>query len=208
MDKVISVRRPVSEVYSFCRRLENLPRFMRHLKSVRAQDDLHSHWVLKTLGETELEWDAEIIEQRKDEMVSWRSAPGADVDNAGSVWFKPIAGDNGTEVRVSLKYLPRVPGAQLASIFGRDAESEIEEDLERLKTLLETGELPKGARFREWQRRAGATTRKAAYATHTYVRENPWQILASVAIISFVFGVLVGQGRGRVRELYAIRPGR
>src|SRR5262250_250800 len=126
MDKVISVQRPVSEVYSFCRRLENFPRFMRHLKSVRAEDDLHSHWVLETLGEKELEWDAEIIEQRENEMVSWRSTPGADVDNAGSVWFKPMAGNNATEVRVSLKYLPRKAGMR-ARIFGRDAESEIEE---------------------------------------------------------------------------------
>src|SRR6266404_3195761 len=87
VDKAISIQRPVSEVYAFWRQLENLPRFMRHLKSVTVQDNLHSHWVVRTLGEKEVEWDAEIIEQRENEMVSWRSTPGADVDNAGSVWF-------------------------------------------------------------------------------------------------------------------------
>jgi uncharacterized membrane protein len=199
VDKVITVRRPVSEVYSFWRRLENLPRFMRHVKSVRVHDHLHSHWVVKTVGGKELEWDAEIIEQRENEMVSWRSAPGADVDNAGSVWFKPVDGDTTTEVRVSLKYVPPAgqAGVLAAKIFNRDPESEIEEDLTRFKSLLETGELPKEPRLREWQRRATQGTRRAVQATHNYAQENPWQIVASVALISFVLGVLVGQGTGQ-----------
>ena len=48
-----------------------------------------------------------IIEQRENEMISWRSAPEADVDNAGSVWFSPTAGGAGTLVRLSLKYSPQ-----------------------------------------------------------------------------------------------------
>src|SRR6476469_7172998 len=106
VDKAITIEKPVSEVYSFWRRFENLPRFMRHLESVTIQDDLHSHWVVKTFGGKKLEWDSEIIEQRGNEMISWRSLPGADVDNAGSVWFTPAKNGAGTELRVSLKYVP------------------------------------------------------------------------------------------------------
>ena len=83
VDKAITIQKPVSEVYSFWCRFENLPRFMRHLESVTVQDDLHSHWVAKTSGGKKLEWDAEIIEERQNQMISWRSLPGADVDNAG-----------------------------------------------------------------------------------------------------------------------------
>jgi len=43
VDEVITIERPVPEVYSFWRRLENLARFMRHIESVTVQDDLHSH---------------------------------------------------------------------------------------------------------------------------------------------------------------------
>src|SRR5689334_1322586 len=81
VDKAITIQRPVPEVYSFWRHLENLPRFMRHVQSVSVDDNLHSHWAVKTVGGKVLEWDAEIIEQRDNEMMSWRSAPGADVDN-------------------------------------------------------------------------------------------------------------------------------
>src|SRR6266853_706499 len=82
VDKAITIDRPISEVYSFWRRFENLPRFMRHIESVTVQDDLHSHWVFKTPGGKKLEWDSEIIERRENEMISWRSLPGADVDTA------------------------------------------------------------------------------------------------------------------------------
>src|SRR5262245_32083524 len=106
VDKAVTIAKPVHEVYSFWRSLDNLPRFMRHVESVTAKDDLHSHWVVRTVAGKTLEWDAEIIERKENEMISWRSAPGADVDNAGSVWFTSVPGRQGTIVRVELKYIP------------------------------------------------------------------------------------------------------
>ena len=141
VDKAITIDRPVEEIYSFWRRLENLPRFLRHVQSVAVQDELHSHWVVKTIASKEVAWDAEIIEDKKNEMLSWRSMPGSEVDNAGSVWFTAVPGGNGTVVRVELKYIPPAGklGVLAAKLFGRDAGAEIEEDLVRLKNLLETG---------------------------------------------------------------------
>jgi uncharacterized membrane protein len=140
VDKVITIGRPVPVVYSFWRHPENLPRFMRHIQAVTVRDDLHSHWEVKTVGGKVVTWDAEIIEARENEMISWRSLPGAEVDNAGSVWFTPVPGGNGTVVRVSLKYVPPAgkAGILVAKLFGQDAEAEIDDDLHRLKDLLET----------------------------------------------------------------------
>ena len=42
--KSITIARPPSEVYAFWHDLENLPRFMEHLESVRVIDDRTSHW--------------------------------------------------------------------------------------------------------------------------------------------------------------------
>ena len=114
---------------------------MRHVESVTVQDHVHSHWVVKTLAGKLVEWDAELIEEKEDEMLSWRSLPGSEVDNAGSVWFTPVPGGKGTMVRVELKYVPPAGklGVLAAKLFGRDAEAEIEEDLSRLKKLLEGG---------------------------------------------------------------------
>jgi len=192
VDKAITIERPRQEVYAFWRQLDNLPRFMRHVESVTVQDDLHSHWVVKTVGGKTMEWDAEIIEQRQDEMISWRSAPGADVDNAGSVWFTSVPGGQGTMLRVELKYVPPAgkAGAAIAKAFGRDADAEIEENLHRLKSLLETGQVPDEPTPR-WER-VKNVTRNAAHATDTCVHEHAWTSVASAAILGFTLGILLG----------------
>jgi len=197
VDKAITIERPPAEVYAFWRRLENLPRFMSHLESVQEQDELHSHWAVKAIAGKVLEWDAEIIEQREGEMISWRSLPGADVDHAGSVWFTPLPGGQGTVVRVELKYVPPAgkTGDWVAKLFRRDAASEIGDDLLRLKTFLETGELPKPTGVSSWARRTAEATRGAARATDHYVRENAWVLLACVAVACFAGGFIVGQKR-------------
>ena len=205
VDKTILIERPVSQVYAFWNRFENLPQFMRHVQSVTVRDDLHSHWAVRTVGEKIMEWDAEIIERRENELISWRSLPGADVDNAGSVWFTPAKNGAGTELRVSLKYVPAAGkvGAIAAKLVGRDADAEIEEDLHRLKSLLETGHLPPEPTTRQWQRRAVRATRKAAERADVYLRQNiqknPWAYIATVAALGAVIGLVITRSGSRSR---------
>lgn len=141
--KTITVNRPVQEVFSFWRHLENLPRFMKRVQAVTSNGGNITHWVIKTNGTT-LEWDAETIEARPNEVLSWQSLPAADVDNAGSVWFRPAPGNRGTIVKVSLKYAPPLgkTAVKLAKLFGNDPEGTMEDDLLRFKSLIETGEIP------------------------------------------------------------------
>jgi len=132
---------PPSEIYRFWRQLENLPRFMSHIESVTRRGDGTSHWIVKTSRGRELEWDARIIEDKPNQMISWQSLEDADVDNAGSVWFTPKNHGRATEVKVAMKYSPTAGklGATIARVFGDNAEQQVAEDLSRLKTLLETG---------------------------------------------------------------------
>ncbi len=124
---------------------ENLPRFMKHIQSVVQIGTTTSHWAVRTSHDHTLEWDAQIIEDKLNQMISWQSLEGADMHNAGSVWFTPMADGRGTVVKVSMKYSP--PGGKLgivmAKLFGERADQEMEEDLLRLKKLLETGEMPR-----------------------------------------------------------------
>src|SRR5262245_47565815 len=138
VEKSITINAPPSEVYAFWRRLENLPRFMHHIEAITERDNRRSHWVVKS-PTGRVHWDAEIIEDRPDEMISWRTLPDSDVDNAGSVWFTPTQNGGATVIKISLKYLPPAgkAGAMVARLFGRDADSEIEEDLNRLRDLME-----------------------------------------------------------------------
>lgn len=149
----VTVNQPRHEVYAFWRQLENLPRFMRHLISVEPGQGKQSHWVAEGPGGHKYEWDAEIINEVQNELLAWKSLPGADVASAGSVRFSDAPGNRGTEIRVELQYNPPggIVGAYAARLFGREPEQEISADLKRLKQFFETGEVattqgqPKGS---------------------------------------------------------------
>jgi uncharacterized membrane protein len=140
VDKTITIDKSPSEVYQFWRNLENLPRFMRHLESVSEIDNKHSHWVAKAPAGRTVEWKAEIINEIENKLIAWRSLDGADVDNAGSVHFKQAPAGRGTEVKVALQYNPPggTFGAIFAKLFGEEPSQQIDDDLRRMKRLLET----------------------------------------------------------------------
>lgn len=144
VDHAITVMKPVGEVYRFWRDLENLPRFMAHLADVDTTTDGKSHWIARGPLGLKVEWDAEIVTDKPNEVISWRSLDGSDVDTAGSVHFRELPHGRGTEVRVELKYDP--PGGKvgtfLAKLFGKAPDQEIRADLRRFKELLEAGEIP------------------------------------------------------------------
>jgi uncharacterized membrane protein len=131
-------------VYRFWRNLENLPRFMQHVESVRFTADQRSHWVVEGPLGRPVEWDAEIVEDVKNERIAWASIPGSTVKNSGRVEFRDAPGGRGTEVRVSMIYNPPggSAGAAVAKLFGRDAATEIREDMRRFKQIMEAGEAP------------------------------------------------------------------
>lgn len=149
VEKSVTINLSPREVYHFWRQLENLPRFMQHLESVSEIGEGLSHWIVKTSQGRELEWDAKIIEDKPDHMISWQSLEGADMDNAGSVWFTPLPGGDATVVKVAMKYSPigGKVGAAIARIFGDSAEKQIAEDLLALKNLLEGGAAPAEGRY-------------------------------------------------------------
>ncbi len=143
VDKAITIGRPRNEVYQFWRDLSNLARFMDNVESVRDLGDGRSHWIVKGPAGRKLEWDAAIHNQVDNEMIAWRSLPGADVDNAGAVWFKDAPGGRGTEVKVELQYNPPagIVGAALATLWGKEPGMQVEQDLRRLRQILEAGEI-------------------------------------------------------------------
>ncbi|HEX4948410.1 MAG TPA: SRPBCC family protein, partial [Blastocatellia bacterium] len=139
----ILINRSPEELYRFWRDFQNLPRFMKHLESVQVMDNNRSHWVAKGPVGTNIEWDAEIIEDRPNEVIAWRSVEGAMVESTGSVRFERAPGGRGTIVRVRMQYNPPggVVGATVAKLLGKDPESQIKDDLRRFKQVMETGEV-------------------------------------------------------------------
>ena len=68
----------------------------------------------------------------------------SEVVSAGSVNFEDAGTGRGTHVRVHMQYSPPggKVGAAIARLLGRDAASEIREDLRRFKQIVEAGEVP------------------------------------------------------------------
>lgn len=132
------------ELYTYWRKLENLPHIFGHLERVTTQDERRSHWVAKAPAGRTVEWDAEIINDVPGETIAWRSLEGSQIPNAGAVNFRAAPGGRGTEVRVSLDYQPPLGklGAAVARLFGEEPEIQVREDLRRFKALQEAGEIP------------------------------------------------------------------
>jgi uncharacterized membrane protein len=141
--RAITVNRPPAEVYRFWRDFENLPTFMRHLESVKVTSAQRSRWTAKGPAGTSVEWEAEMVGDRANELIAWRSLPGADVENSGSVHFKLAPGNRGTEVIVRVQYAPPAGaiGAAAAWLFGEEPDQQLHEDLRRFKQVMETGEI-------------------------------------------------------------------
>jgi uncharacterized membrane protein len=132
------------EAYKFWRNFENLPRFMRYLESVRVEDDRHSGWTaIGPLG-VRLRWVAEIVDESPNQWIVWRSLPGSDLENIGSVQFRLAPGSRGTVVTAVMEYKPPAGavGRALATILGKDPVFTLREDLRRFKNLMEAGEIP------------------------------------------------------------------
>ena len=87
VDRVTTINRPIHEVYDFWRRFENFPKFMRHLESVEVMPNGRSRWRAKAPAGMTVEWEAELIEERQDESIAWRSVPGSGIDNSGTSPF-------------------------------------------------------------------------------------------------------------------------
>ncbi len=138
-----TIRKPAPEVYAFWRDLENLPTFMAHLKEVRATGDRTSHWSAGAPFGKNVEWDAEIFDEVPAEKIAWQSTGKADVPNAGTVRFMPAPDGVSTEVHVVLVY--DIPGGAVgkavAKYFGEEPHQQLDDDLRRLKQVLETGEV-------------------------------------------------------------------
>lgn len=142
--RAVTIRRPASELYAFWRNLEQIPRVVRHPLTITRLSETESHWEVSAPGGQTIAWDALIIADEPDQLIAWRSREGALVPNAGTIRFEAAPGDEGTEVTVSLEYLP--PGGKIAALLakltGKEGEQQVSGTLRRFKALMEAGEIP------------------------------------------------------------------
>lgn len=142
VQKSINVNAPIDVVFGLWSNFENFPKFMRNVQEVTSSSAGVSHWKVNGPAGTTVEWDAVVTQIEPDELIAWKSIEGSGIDNAGIVNFQQNI-DGTTQVNVHLSYNPPAGalGHAVATIFGADPKTEMDEDLLRMKMLLETGEV-------------------------------------------------------------------
>jgi len=143
VEKTVRIAAPVEEVFAYWRNLENFPQWMSHVREVRYIGGDRYHWTVDGPAGVPVEWDSELLNVAENREMTWRSVEGASVQHTGRVRFEPDG--DGTRVHVQLRYAPPggVIGHAVAKAFGVDPRSEMDDDLVRLKSLVETGKPPR-----------------------------------------------------------------
>jgi uncharacterized membrane protein len=146
VQKTIHVAAPVDQVFGFWTDYQNFPRFMHNVRDVRPVSENRSHWVVAGPAGVPVQWTAEVTRVVPGELIEWRSIWHSNVRHQGAVRFVEN-GDNGTRVSVELSYIPPAGafGHAVAAIFGADPKSEMDADLLRMKSMIETGHPPHDA---------------------------------------------------------------
>ena len=149
VEKSYLIHRHAAELYHFWRDFSNLPQFMTHLISVEPLSDTRSRWTAKAPFGRKVSWEAEIIHDSPNELISWKSVENSAVANVGTVLFIPHGGGGDgraeglTEVRVVLDYIPPAGtlGKIIAELFGEEPAQTVQEGLRRFKRMAEAGSL-------------------------------------------------------------------
>jgi len=141
IEKTVVVDVPVRTAYDQWTQFESFPRFMEGVESVEQIDDKTVHWKAEIAGVTR-EWDAEIVDQKPDQQITWRATDGT--DNQGTVQFAPA--DSGTRVTVRLDYQPEGLVEKAGSAVGLD-DRQVKSDLARFKEFIEK----RGAETGAWR---------------------------------------------------------
>jgi uncharacterized membrane protein len=140
LQKDITVRAPVNEVFAFWQAMHNFPRFMSHVEDVEVLGHGRSLWKVRGPAGIVFEWIAEITHREQGKLLAWRSVEGAMVRNAGVIRFEDL-GEGRTRLDIRLSYNPPAGliGHAFAKLLGADPKKQMDDDLLRLKSLLEVG---------------------------------------------------------------------
>jgi uncharacterized membrane protein len=138
IQKSLHVEAPIDRVYAFWSTYDNFPLFMTNVRQVQDLGEGRSRWVVSGPGKRELQWNAVVTGREENSLLAWRSEPGSILNNAGAIRFSPE--ESGTRIDVRFCYSPPTgrAGRAVAEFFGGDPRTRLNQDLERLKTLLET----------------------------------------------------------------------
>lgn len=129
---VIEVDVPLQTAYDQWTQFEEFPRFMGGVEQVTQLDEKRTRWVT-SIGGVSREFEAEVLVQRPDQGVSWRSTDGP--THAGRVTFVPLD-DSRTEVTLAMDWQPEGLLERAGDALGI-VEGQAKKDLRSFKEFIE-----------------------------------------------------------------------
>lgn len=142
LHKTVNLNVPPERVFALWSRLEGFPRFLQHVRSivVNPREPARSRWEVDGPAGFPLRFETVTTRVVPDREVTWTTLPDQPIEHTGSVRFEAVPG--GTRVDIYLCYRP--PGGALghavAHLLGWDPKSRIDDDMVRMKALLEEGQ--------------------------------------------------------------------
>jgi uncharacterized membrane protein len=142
LHKTVNLNVPPERVFALWSRLEGFPRFLQHVRSIEVnpREPARSRWEVDGPAGLPLRFETVTTRVVPDREVTWTTLPEQPIEHTGSVRFEPVHG--GTRVDIYLCYRP--PGGALghavAHLLGWDPKSRIDDDMVRMKALLEEGQ--------------------------------------------------------------------
>lgn len=154
VQKSIRIQAPVDTVYRLWSDFERMPTFTKHVARVtrlngRGEAQDRWRWTIRAPRGLEFTFDSVITERDENRRLAWHTENGAMIRHTGQVTFRDH-GDGSTTVDVKLVYYPigGALGHWVAWLLGVDPKHQLDDDLLRMKTYLETGKPPHDAAVR------------------------------------------------------------
>lgn len=147
VEDAISVATPPEMVWPLVRDYSLFPQLMPDVREVRlSEGGRRSHWVISGPAGIPVRFDAEETKREEGREIAWKTTEGQLIAHAGTLRLDP-EGDRGTRVQVKLTYNPVVGGVghAVATLLRADPRHKLHEDLQRLKSFMETGKPPHDA---------------------------------------------------------------
>jgi uncharacterized membrane protein len=151
VQKTINIAAPIDEVFDWLTEWERLPQWMSHVREVTRSGEPHTvgertHWVVDGPAGTALSWDAVTTRIERPTLVSWKTVGDSPIAHSGTVRLARNY-DGSTRVDVHMTYNPiaGAAGHAVATLLGRDPKRQMDDDLARLKSTIESGKPPRDA---------------------------------------------------------------
>jgi predicted PurR-regulated permease PerM len=185
IERTIIVQAPVDRVYQWWRHMENLPKVLPRLRTVKRTGPFSTHWQAEGEHGELLEWDAIILQDLPQRQLEWESKTGP-VPNKGHIDFEALSGDR-TRLRVSLtesSERPMGPGGTALMV------NDLDDALVRFQQAMEAEKSPSDPEPRVPY---GGLFYGAMSATAgvLLIGALAWSLVALIEVWVIVFGALL-----------------